>query len=298
MRKTIEQEAFAKINIFLRVTGRRDNGYHDLFSVFQEIDISDTIEVTIDDDMPFDIGLEGSVCEDKTKDLCFRAADAFYRKAGVRPQFTSIRAVKNIPSQAGLGGGSSDAACILKILQEYYGDPLDDGELLEMAASLGADVPFFLNGGTCLCEGIGDIVTPLPSCAGLPVILIKPSEGVSTGICFNKVDSEYVPYDQEGYRRQILSAFSDGKTVPLERIRKVSPIMVNDLQRPAEELVPRIGQLVSLLEDSGSVFSLMTGSGSSVFGIFDSVEKRDRAYEGLIAGGLPEDCQIFRTSMI
>ena len=296
--RSFKEKAYAKINLFLNITGKRENGYHDLFSVFQEIDIFDTIEADLDDGFPFDIDLMGSPCEDKTKDLCYKAADAFFKAAAVTPVYMNIRTSKYVPSQAGLGGGSSDAACVLKILQEYYGGPLNDRELLELASSLGADVPFFLHGGTCLCEGIGEMVTELPSLKGLPMILIKPKEGVSTGICFNKADQREVLPDIERIKSEIGRVYNDASLCPSDRIKKTADIMVNDLQPPAEEMVPVIGDLCRLLRDKGSIYSCMTGSGSSCFGVYETAEARDLAYEEIFMDSLCLGCRVFRINAV
>ena len=298
MNRSKTLKANAKINIFLKVCGKYENGYHRLYSLFQEISICDEITVETDDSKKFDIELSGSVTEDKTKDLCYKAAKAFWDNAGIDPVYTKITSVKNTPSQAGLGGGSSDAAAVLLTLQEFFFCPIPKEDLNNIAAKLGADVPFFLYGNSALCEGIGEIVRPVPSLSGIPMILMKPSEGVSTGICFNKVDSEPSLFDEESYRKEIEDIFFDGDLTAVERLKKSAPVLTNDLQAPAIELVPVISDLIGVLSDKGAFISRMSGSGSAVFGVFEDEAKRNAAYEELINDGKYKDILIIKTSMI
>lgn len=189
----------------------------------------------------------------------------------------TITEVKNVPSQAGLGGGSSDAATVIKLLQEYYGFPFTQDELIDMAKVLGADVPFFIVGGSCFCEGIGEVITPIDSLAGLHLLLVKPNQGVPTGPCFQLSDSREKCFDEESYKKQMTDCFVGGNKTPLDRIKQASNILTNDLQDSALELVPVIDDILSKIEKTAPVYSAMSGSGSCVFGIYDSKEALDNA---------------------
>ena len=199
MKTSYDTTAFAKINLFLRCCGKYDNGYHRLYMLMQQIGLGDDIFIEFDDDRDFAIGIESGVDIPPEKDLGYKAAKAFYDcytdklRAEAKPvprfPYTFIKETKNVPSQAGLGGGSSDAAAVLQILQQHFGNPLTDEQMIMTAAKLGADVPFFLCGGTALCEGVGEILTPMPDLSGLPMLLLKPQRGVSTPFCYKAFDA-------------------------------------------------------------------------------------------------------------
>ena len=163
-------EAPAKVNLFLRMDGKREDGYHLLFSAFQTLSLCDVVTVRIrprredeKDSAGVIIGSDSSALpKDPFKNTAFLAAYRFFAKLGCDKYVAQIMLEKNIPSQAGLGGGSSDAAAVLTAMDTLFPGKVSRDDLLEIAVSIGADVPFFLTGGTALCEGIGEIVTPLP----------------------------------------------------------------------------------------------------------------------------------------
>ena len=196
---------------------------------------------------------EGRSDIDPKKNLCYKAADRFYASlhnkldaegsSDGRYAFprTVIRLKKNIPSESGMGGGSSDAASVLIILQEHYGNPFTEEELGKLAVNVGADVPFFLYGGTCLCERVGEEVTPIASLADLPILIVKPSAGVSTPECFKAIDSaELEEFDGEAYAEYI-SHLTEQKESPADKLGSFlsgGELLVNDLQAPAVSAVP------------------------------------------------------------
>ncbi|MCR5048757.1 MAG: 4-(cytidine 5'-diphospho)-2-C-methyl-D-erythritol kinase [Saccharofermentans sp.] len=308
MKTTYDTTAFAKINLFLRCCGKYDNGYHRLYMLMQEIGIGDDILVELDDEREFLIELESGVDIPREKDLGYKAAKAFYdayadkMRAEAKPvpvfPYTFIKETKNVPSQAGLGGGSSDAAAILMILQQHFGNPLDEDELLKVSSKLGADVPFFLTGGTCICEGVGEIVTKLPELSGVDIVLVKPAEGVSTAECYALSDEEFKPFDEDAYKARMGEVFCDEKLKPIERIKEAGAELVNDLQSPAVKLLPRITDICDAIKDTGAVFTAMTGSGSCVFGIYDDDKSRDNAAEILTEDERTSDCRILPTVLI
>ena len=205
-----EITANAKLNLFLRVRGILPNGYHSLYSVMQEIDLADSLTVNIypERESGFDIRCIGRNDIDPDKNLCSKAKDRFFsylrKKAGADPSiefkipYIEMVLTKRIPSESGMGGGSSDAAAVLMVLQEHFGNPFTDEELNQLAVNVGADVPFFLYGGTCICESVGEDIRQLESLAGIPLLIVKPSEGVSTPECFHAIDSKPLPeFDAE-----------------------------------------------------------------------------------------------------
>ncbi|MCQ2527879.1 MAG: 4-(cytidine 5'-diphospho)-2-C-methyl-D-erythritol kinase [Saccharofermentans sp.] len=295
----LSSKANAKINLFLKICGLLPEGYHRLYMLMQEISLGDEISIEFGEpnSNPIINIVSQADCPPE-KDLCYRAAKAFYdeysaRNAKEQCVLCDITITENkvTPSQAGLGGGSSDAATVLKLLSQYYNNPFSQEELIEMSVGLGADVPFFIVGGSAICEGIGEVITPLPSLKDLPLLLVKPAEGVPTGPCFKLSDSKNRTFDEDAYRSLMNGIFDDANMSAMDRIKAASSYMVNDLQDPAMELVPVIGEVITELKKTAPVFCAMSGSGSCVFAIYDSVENRDKALNGFNKDAFP-DCFI------
>ena len=286
--ESYEITANAKINLFLRVKGTLPNGYHSLYTVMQEIACADQITVNIDDTRKgFKINCIGRSDIDPKKNLCRKACDRFYSnmkkiREGFVPPYTEIELIKNIPSESGMGGGSSDAAAILLVLQEHFGNPFEEEQLLKIAVNVGADVPFFLYGGTALCEKVGEDVTPIGNLAGLGVLIAKPDTGVSTPECFALIDKEPAkPFDGDAYAEYIESLKTPSKDASeiLSKITAGGDLLVNDLESPATKLIPEISDIRTSLEKLGSPYCRMTGSGSAVFALFENLEDAALAKE-------------------
>lgn len=301
---TYNTKAYCKINLFLRVCGILEGGYHELYMLMQEIGLADDIEIDLDFNRPYEIDLEAGVDWNKEDDLCYRAAKAFYEEyeaLGYNKDtfpYTLIKAVKNVPSQAGLGGGSSDAASVLKILQKHFGDPISKDKLKLIAKGLGADVPFFLTGGTSICEGIGEIIRPLPSLKGTNIILVKPNVGVPTGKCFKMSDETFREFDVESYKLKIEEIYKDESITPEDRISKASSLMINDLQIPAEIIAPEIRDINDAIKETGAIFNAMSGSGSCSFGIYKNEAEKQKALELLKKDSRTSGCSIIPTVLI
>ena len=286
--ESYEITANAKINLFLRVKGTLPNGYHSLYTVMQEIACADQITVNIDDTRKgFKINCIGRSDIDPKKNLCRKACDRFYSnmkkiREGFVPPYTEIELIKNIPSESGMGGGSSDAAAILLVLQEHFGNPFEEEQLLKIAVNVGADVPFFLYGGTALCEKVGEDVTPIGNLAGLGVLIAKPDTGVSTPECFALIDKEPAKlFDGDAYAEYIESLKTPSKDASeiLSKITAGGDLLVNDLESPATKLIPEISDIRTSLEKLGSPYCRMTGSGSAVFALFENLEDAALAKE-------------------
>ena len=253
----MEKLAHAKINLTLSVTGKRQDGYHTLATVMQEISLADRLTV---EKQASGIGF---VCDDPRlpgdeTNLCVKAAKAYLSAAG-DPGGVSIRLEKKIPWGAGLGGGSSDAAAVLSALAELY--PAD-ADLSGLAAKIGADVPFFLTGGTCLCTGIGEEVTPLyfPGKTGLWCVIAKEAEGLSTPAVYCAYDEK--PRTSEIRAQDMIEAMTWGAP------EAIFPFMTNDLEDAAFSLAPKIRETRTYLKVMGAEAAQMTGSGSAVFALF------------------------------
>lgn len=266
----------AKINLTLGITGLREDGYHLLESIMQTVSLADTISF---EKIPSGILLSCNKSHIPTdeRNLCCKAAKKYLDSAGISGGI-KMDLVKCIPDGAGMGGGSSDAAQVLKAMQVLYPAEVD---LFQIAASLGADVPFFLKGGTMLCSGIGEVLEPvsLPQKESLFCVVTKPDEGLST-------PAVYKLYDQSG------AAFS--KPLPREtrtRLESGDPkalfaALYNDLELPAISQLPEIAIRKELLLSLGADAAMMTGSGSAVFGLFREEEKARACEKAIREKGL------------
>lgn len=244
-------QAYAKINLSLAVTGVREDGYHTLDTVMQSVSLCDELEIK-----RCDGGNVRFFCTDKLletpKNLCVRAADAFFAACGYS-HGVEIRLDKQIPYGAGLGGGSADAAAVLRGLQALFGEPLMEAELYRLAATLGADVPFCLHGGKCRCTGIGEILQPLAEDAPYPLVIAKGASGLSTPDMYRRLD-EMLARDAA-------------------RVQAAA----NWFEPVAEEVLTDVTVLKKLLLANGAQFSQMTGSGSAVFGRFVDAQTAENA---------------------
>jgi 4-diphosphocytidyl-2-C-methyl-D-erythritol kinase len=260
--RVVEVRAHAKINLDLRIVGRRPDGFHELRTVFQSIALYDTLVVRAVR------GVFGIACNmpgvpiDRTN-LVWRAADALWKAAGRRGRVhgASIELKKRIPPEAGLGGGSSDAAATLVALNALWRLRLSPDELHAVAASIGSDVPFFLVGGTALGLGRGEELYALPDIAPASVVLVRPPFGVSTA-------------DAYSWYRSGVAAPSRRRTqrVPLAGKPSMHTV-VNHLEPAVIARHPEIARIRRQLAGAGAFVSLMSGSGSAVFGLFADPDK-------------------------
>lgn len=261
---TITQPAYAKLNLTLDILGKRPDGYHDLQSVMQLISLRDDVELDVGtgEDWKLECDVEG-IPTDGTN-LAWKAAGLFYQTLGRDPQGVTIRLQKRIPSEAGLAGGSADAAAVLLALNRHEGKPLSRRQLLKLAAKLGSDVPFCLTGGTQLAEGRGEELTKLPEMPDCFFLVVKPDFSVSTPALYAAMDKE-----SEVYHPQTQAM--------VDALRKQSLLEVAGyLGNSFEPLVARdhgeILAIRAMMEDCGALGVAMTGSGSALFGIFDAFD--------------------------
>ena len=262
------ESANAKINLFLDVTARRPDGYHELHSCMQTVGLSDTIAAEI---LPPKEGRSIRLqCSDASlscdeKNLAYRAA-ALFMDATDTAYDLRLHIEKRIPVSAGLGGGSADAAAVLRLLNKNLPKPLSTEELCSIGVKLGADVPFFITGGTCRCEGVGEILTPVKTYPDYTVLIAKDGEGVSTPEAFSRLDDTYngfvgyTPRDTES----IYAALSGGD------VRALAGAVHNIFEEVILPIRPKAQQLKQFMNAYGAICTLMSGSGPSVFGIFAS----------------------------
>jgi 4-diphosphocytidyl-2-C-methyl-D-erythritol kinase len=271
--QSVTVRAHAKINLDLRVLGPRLDGYHELRTVFQSIALHDVIEC-VPREGPLAIECQTAGVPLDASNLVWRAAEALWRslRRPARVRDVLIRLQKNIPLQAGLGGGSADAAATLIALARLWKVPVRPAQLTDVAASLGADVPFFLAGGTALGLGRGDEVYPLADLPRHWIVLLVPGFGVSTADAYHWYDAER-ELSRGGSARE-------PQYVPGPWPSRAAQ-MINDLEAPIARHHPEIDQMRTALRRAGALAAAMSGSGSTVFGLFQKRADALAAVDGL-----------------
>jgi 4-diphosphocytidyl-2-C-methyl-D-erythritol kinase len=274
--RSISLPAFAKINLDLRVLGTRPDGFHDLKTVFQSLALFDNVTVTSRRG-PLALTCDEPDIPTDQRNLAWKAVSLLHRMSSGKnsaPRDIVIDLRKRIPAEAGLGGGSANAAMTLVALNRLWKLDLDLASLTRIAARLGADVPYFLVGGTALGLGRGDDIYPLADMPPVHVVILRPGFGVAT-------DEAYRWYDEES-RRPLR------EPVP----RPVPPgwpawsaTLRNDLEAPVVRHHPAIGRIRQSLLDAGATFAAMSGSGSAVFGLFERGDAARRTANDLARPG-------------
>ena len=280
--------AYAKINLFLKVRGKRQDGYHLLSTLMQTVSICDYVTVECSDCALQD-GLEPGISlmtdaafvPADARNTAYKAARAFLTVLERQNVSVKIHILKGIPVQAGMAGGSTDAAAVLNALARVFPAAVSTDELLSMAARIGADVPFCMAGGTQLCEGIGDILTSVPSLCGLPLLFIKPHCSISTPWAFSVFDNltpanKVCPEENAALQRFLMPRAGMD---PIQRVIDAAPYLNNDLEDVADREYPILSEIRAFLMDQGAVAARMSGSGSTVFGIFSDKKTRDTAFD-------------------
>jgi 4-diphosphocytidyl-2-C-methyl-D-erythritol kinase len=269
--------AHAKINLDLRVLGLRPDGFHELRTVFQAISLHDTL-ACMPREGPFAIECELAGVPLDGTNLIWRAADALWRalRRTGPPRDMVVRLDKQIPLQAGLGGGSADAAAAMVGLARAWRVRLRPAQFTDVAAGLGADVPFFLAGGTALGLGRGDEIYPLADLPQHWIVLLLPGFGVSTGEAFGWYDAE-----RDLVRGPLVR---EPQHVPGPWPSRAAQ-MINDLEAPIARHHPEIDQMKSALRRAGALAAAMSGSGSAVFGLFQKRRDAEVAVERLSGSG-------------
>lgn len=286
--KKISVLAPAKINLYLGVKSRRADGYHDIESVMQTIDLCDKVTVTAKDaaaGAKIAVSCRGAENIEGEKNIAYRAAKAFFDYAKTEKYDVSIEIDKKIPMEAGLGGGSSDAAATLRALDELYGTKLSEGELCALGARVGADVPFLLRRGTAYVEGIGEILsdcTPSP-CVTL-LIAFPNEEKVCTKEAYAKIDEARAFSKSEDFEKMKEAM----RSCDIRRIAEASLNIFEDVISPDSAVF----HIKDEMKKNGALLALMSGSGSAVFGVFEDARAAKRAREALC-----EEAQTFIAGM-
>lgn len=277
-------KANAKVNLSLDITGKRSDGYHTLCSVFQSVSLSDVLTVSLSDCMVVRCSVPSLCGEDN---LCFRAARLFFEATGIKSK-SDVFIEKHIPEAAGLGGGSADAAATLVALNELCGQPLTKEKLLEIALQLGADVPFCVLGGTQLCEGIGEIMTDLPSLPDCFTVIAKKGQKGSTGQMYNALDGN--PKLRHPDTKAVVNALEKGE------LREVFKGAYNCFESVNDSSV--LNEVRTVAENTGAVYAGLSGAGPSVVVVFEQKSAAETAAKMLQELGfqsfvaIPEPCGV------
>ena len=264
----------AKLNIRLKVTGRRSDGYHELVSIMVPVDLCDLLEIAIEDSRKIKLICDGLNVPDDENNLVYRATDSFLSRAGIK-KGVSVKLTKKIPVAAGLGGGSSDAAATLLSLNQIWPGRLPFSELHDMAAEIGADVPFFLYCRPAIVRGIGETLEFLEKWPEFWYVIVTPPIQVSTAWVYANLKLELT---SDEYNNTLSFLKNDLFTV--------SRLLENDLEKVTSSRFPIIKKIKKDLLKCGAKGVLMTGSGPSVFGIFSSSEQAGLANHALTSKGL------------
>ena len=264
--------ANAKINLLLDITGREENGYHTVNNIMQTVSLSDTVTLSCECDgirVAYDDGYPVT-----DKDICLKAANEYERVSG-RKINADIFINKVIPTAAGLGGNSSAAAAVLLLLQKEY-NLIADADLLSIAESLGADVPFFLVGGTALCEHYGERIAPLPDFSRHYVVIAKKGNKESTAEMYKKIDT--VKWEKKADLEGMLTALSEknGSAV-IDKMFNAFESVSN-----SEDIL----YIKEIMNSSGALGSMLSGSGPAVFGLFENQEKAENCCKALCDAGI------------
>ena len=263
-------KACAKINLCLDVLSRRSNGYHDVEMVMTNIDIADVLEIRELEEKKISL-----ICNNK--DLATDETNLIYKaivllqKETKRDFGVEVRLEKNIPMEAGMAGGSADAAATLKAVNELFQLGISTDRLLELGARLGADIPFCIMGGTALAEGIGEKLTKLKPVPKLKLLIAKPKAGLSTKSVYENLDIDNM--NKTGFKhkdvREMVSIIESDEADDIKTLQ-IAKALNNILEVPSLRLLPLIAEIKQIMNDNNCLGSLMSGSGTAVFGIFDN----------------------------
>ena len=267
------EKAYGKLNLSLDVTGRREDGYHDLAMLMQTVTVYDELSLRFREDGKVRASSNLRFIPEDERNLAVRAALRFLEAVGEQGQGLQIDMRKQIPVGAGMGGGSADAAAVLRALNRIYGMPFDRGRLEELAQQIGSDVAFCVAGGTALAEGRGEKLTDLPAMPEGSFVICKPAFSISTPELYKKLDSAPVRIhpDTQG----LLRAVREGD------LRALCRRMYNVFEEIDDRRMRTVAQIKGRLLDHRALGAMMTGTGSAVFGVFEQEEDARRACAAL-----------------
>lgn len=261
--------SYAKINLTLDVLNKRSDGYHNVEMIMQTLNLYDLVLVDRDAS-GISISTNLKYLANNEKNIAYKAAEAFYTTLGIKGG-VKIMIHKNIPVAAGLAGGSGNAAAVLLAMNMLYNTGLSVDELCKIGLSLGADIPFCIQGGTQLAEGIGEILTPIKTIAAYYVLLVKPPINVSTPIIYNEIDR--LKRTKKPNTQAMIKALENND------ICSVAKNLCNVMENVTEGMHPIINGIKSKMLSDGALGASMSGSGPTIFGIFDDYNKAFKSAE-------------------
>lgn len=264
----LELKALGKINLGLDVLGRRDNGYHDVRMVMQTVYLYDQIKIERTKEPGIQLSTNLFFLPVNENNLAYQAANLLMEEFQIS-EGVKITLDKHIPVAAGMAGGSSNAAAVLFGINQMFSLGLSQKELMERGVTLGADVPYCIMRGTVLAEGIGEILTPLPDMPKCYVLIAKPPISVSTKMVYEKLDAHEIQEHPD----------IDGILHGLENqnLQQIASCMGNVLEKVTIEEYPVIEEIKSVMKDNGALNAMMSGSGPTVFGIYDDKQQAKNA---------------------
>ena len=260
--RTVRESAPAKINLTLDVLAKRSDGYHDLESIMQAVSLEDEILLEIGTGSSWELLCDQDNIPKDERNLAWKAARAFCDAVSWDPNGLRITVTKRIPSEAGLGGGSADAAAVLRGLNRCIENPLSTEELASVGAKVGSDVPFCVVGGTAFCEGRGERLSPIEVAPKYAYVLCKPDLAFSTPKLFTKLDNSVVT--KRPAHEAMITALKSGDST------SVGELLCNVFEEAVLEEYPDIPKIKDMLTEYGATGAQMTGSGSVVFGVFST----------------------------
>lgn len=273
---TLYEGAYAKLNLTLDVLGKREDGFHDIKSVMQAISVRDDIEIDVGTGKPWCLKCDKESIPTDERNLAWKAAQVYLDAMGKDPEGLEIRITKRIPEQAGMAGGSADAAAVLRALNRHYGEPLSIGALAELGAQVGSDVPFCTICGTAMVEGRGEKLRRLPDIPDCLFVICKPEFSVSTPELFAKLDEKSIP--KHPNNQMMESALLSGD------LGKVCENIYNVFDPVVTEEHLELNYIKSIFNSYGAAAYQMTGTGSAVFAIVPEFE-----YAAVICNMLKEN---------
>ena len=278
---TITEKAYAKLNISLDVSKAREDGYHDMVMVMQTVSLCDELSITLDQTGVVRAEADLRYIPRDDRNLAVKAAKLYFAKTGREGTGAVIRMKKRIPVGAGMAGGSSDAAAVIRALSRNFGQELKKDEMMALAEQTGSDVAFCVLGGTALAEGRGEILTPLRDMPDCTIVICKPDYSISTPELFRAIDREKlrVHPDTAG----ILEAIQEGN------LAQICRRMYNVFEDVPDRRMKIIGGIKTRLINKGAEGAVMTGTGSAVFGIFTDENTAKKACSAM-AREVPFTC--------
>ena len=280
----LKKNAYGKINLYLDVLDKREDGYHNVKSVMQSVSLCDEITLEVADiqgENEIDIISSDDRLKCDKGNLIYKAWFRFFESTQISGKRCIFTLKKNIPMAAGMAGGSSDCACALSLLNEAFDYPLSYEELVVLGSKIGADVAFCIKGGTCVCEGIGEKISPIKGFTDALLVCAIDESSVSTPYAFSLMDEKYgTDCTDSGNIFTVIDGINE------ENLKMVCQGLYNKFESVIIPRIDNVRRIKDLMLSNGAVGALMSGSGPSVFGVFDNEKSQISAFNVLKSNGI------------